>query len=114
MTSLVWISAAFIVGIFITEITAHDLGQEDPGGIVWDEFVGMWLTLVAVPPGYVGVILAFVLFRIFDAVKKGPVGLCDRHVKGGFGIMFDDVVTALMAWLVLQLTYFAAPQFFVF
>jgi phosphatidylglycerophosphatase A len=107
---------SFIMGLHVCDFTAKDLGEEDPGGIVWDEFVGMWLVLSFLPEGslstlaligfsvpLVPALLGFVLFRIFDAGKLGPVGWADRRFKGGFGIMFDDVVAAILAIASLHL-----------
>jgi len=64
----------------------------------------MWLTLLLVPEGWLWVVYAFVLFRIFDILKPWPINWLDKRVKGGFGIMIDDVLAGVMAWIVLQLT----------
>lgn len=94
--------AAFGLGIWICEKTSHDLGVHDHGGIVWDEFVGFWLTMVAVPNGWPYVVAGFLLFRFFDILKPFPINYFDRHIKGGLGIMLDDAVAGSFAWLCLQ------------
>lgn len=97
---------AFTIGIYLCGRTAEKLGVHDHGGIVWDEFVGFWLTMVAVPPGWFWVLLGFVLFRIFDMVKPWPIRAVDRRVGGGFGIMIDDVLAGLAAAACLQACVF--------
>lgn len=94
---------AFAAGIWLCERTTRDLGVHDHGGIVWDEFVGFWITMVAAPPGGWWIVLGFVLFRLFDIVKPFPISYLDRHIKGGLGVMVDDAVAGTFAWLCLQL-----------
>lgn len=93
----------FGAGIWLCEKTAQDLGVHDHGGIVWDEFVGYWITMVAAPPGWLWLVVGFVLFRLFDILKPFPISWLDRHIKGGLGIMVDDAVAGTFAWLCLQL-----------
>lgn len=93
----------FGVGIWLCEKTAQDLGVHDHGGIVWDEFVGYWITMVAAPPGWWWLVIGFVLFRLFDILKPFPISWLDRQIKGGLGIMVDDAVAGTFAWLCLQL-----------
>lgn len=97
---LIFVTTLF--GIWICGRTSRDLGVHDHGGIVWDEFVGLWITLIAVPTGWVWVVLGFALFRVFDILKPWPIGWVDRRVSGGWGIMLDDILAGLMAWCVLQ------------
>jgi phosphatidylglycerophosphatase A len=93
---------AFGFGVWICEKTAHDLGVHDHGGIVWDEFVGFWITMFVAPPEWWWIVVGFFLFRFFDIVKPFPISWLDRHVKGGLGIMLDDAVAGSCAWLCLQ------------
>ena len=93
----------FALGIWFCERTARDLGVHDHGGIVWDEFVGYWLTMLLAPPGWLWIVLSFVLFRFFDIVKPWPIRWLDANVDGGFGIMIDDVLAAIMALICMQL-----------
>jgi phosphatidylglycerophosphatase A len=93
---------AFVVGIYLCAKTANDLGVHDHPGIVWDEFVGFWITMLAAPAGWLWIVVGFLLFRLFDIVKPWPISLLDKNVHGGFGIMIDDVLAGIFAWLVLQ------------
>ncbi|MCL4165927.1 UNVERIFIED_CONTAM: hypothetical protein GTU68_004951 [Idotea baltica] len=92
-----------IIGIYLCGKTAEDLGVHDHSGIVWDEFVGFWLTMFLVPVTWYWLLAAFVLFRFFDIVKPWPIKWADRKVSGGFGIMLDDIIAAVFAWAVLQI-----------
>lgn len=94
---------AFLFGIFICNKVSQELGEHDYGGIVWDEIVGYLLTMFLAPPGLIWMIIGFVLFRIFDIWKPQPIGWVDARVQGGLGIMLDDVLAAVPAWLILQL-----------
>lgn len=96
---------AFSFGVSWCGKTAQEMGLKDPGGIVWDEFVGLWVTLIAAPPGWQWVLVGFVLFRLFDMAKPWPISLADRRLSGGFGIMFDDLLAGVAAWLCLQMGY---------
>lgn len=95
-----------LAGIWLCHVTARDIGVHDHSGIVWDEFVGYLLTMAAAPEGWLWIFVGFILFRVFDIFKPWPIGLADRHVSGGFGIMLDDVIAALYAWLSLQLVVY--------
>ena len=97
---------SFIVGVYLCGKTARDVGVHDHGAIVWDEFVGFWITMTMIPFMWSNLILGFVLFRLFDIVKPWPIKLLDKHVHGGFGIMVDDVLAGIFAWAIL---YFAQP-----
>ena len=96
------IVSSFLIGIWVCSQTAKDIGIEDHSGIVWDEFVGMWLTLLLAPPGWAWILIGFCLFRTFDILKPWPINWVDRHVKGGLGIMLDDVLAGIMAVLCMQ------------
>lgn len=96
------VAAAFLLGIWLCGVTARQLGVHDHPGIVWDEFVGYWVTMLAAPPGWWWLVAGFVLFRLFDILKPWPIRWIDRRVGGGFGIMLDDLIAGGMAWLVLQ------------
>ena len=92
---------AFLVGIWLCGKTAADLKVHDHGGIVWDEFVGMWIALGLFPEQIYGVLLAFMIFRFFDVLKPWPINWLDERLPGGLGIMVDDVVAGGMALLSL-------------
>lgn len=95
--------ACLLLGIYLCGQTAKDLGVHDHPSIVWDEFVGLFISLIAVPPTWLNLLLGFVLFRIFDILKPWPIGWLDRHLHGGLGIMLDDVLAGVYAWVILQL-----------
>lgn len=92
----------FALGVWFCQKASDALGVHDHGGIVWDEFVGYWITMIAAPAGLIWVVLGFVLFRLFDIWKPQPVRWFDQRVHGGLGIMLDDVVAGIYALLVLQ------------
>ena len=93
---------SFVFGIWICGKTAEDLGVHDHGGIVWDEFVGYWVTMFMAPSGLFWVLLGFVLFRLLDIFKPWPIKWADKELAGGLGIMLDDVLAGIMAALCMQ------------
>ena len=104
---LLWYSAVVLVaavaGIWICGTASRELNVHDHPGIVWDEFVGYWITLWAMPVDWVWMLAGFIVFRILDIVKPWPIGPLDRKVGGGFGIMIDDVLAGVMACATLHL-----------
>jgi len=100
---LVLTTLAFALGVWVSDKVSRDLGVHDYKGIVWDEVVGYLLTMFIAPIGFFWMCLGFVLFRIFDIWKPQPIRLIDQKVQGGMGIMLDDVIAAVPAWLILQL-----------
>jgi phosphatidylglycerophosphatase A len=105
----VLIGLSIVVGWWACTLTARHMGVMDPGSIVWDEIVAIWLILWLVTPttGW-GEFGAFLLFRYFDAAKPGPVRWADQLFKGfgwrgGWGIVFDDLVAAFCTLLVIAL-----------
>jgi phosphatidylglycerophosphatase A len=95
------IGLSFVIGVWACDVTGRDLGVHDHGGMVWDEIVAMMLVLFFIPAGTVWQAAAFVLFRFFDIAKPPPIHSLDRGIRNGFGVMFDDIVAALYALLVL-------------
>ena len=94
---------AFGFGVFLCEYTSRALGVHDHPGIVWDELVGYWITMIAVPAEWLWILVGFVLFRVFDIWKPWPVRIADKTLKGGFGIMIDDVLAGVYALICLHL-----------
>jgi phosphatidylglycerophosphatase A len=99
--------AGFAFGVYLCEQTSKDLGVHDHGGIVWDEWIGLWITYIALPAGIEWIIIGFALFRFFDILKPWPIKWLDEKVHGGFGIMIDDVLAGIFAFVCVQgLAYF--------
>jgi phosphatidylglycerophosphatase A len=94
---------SFVVGIYLCGKTASDAGVHDHGAIVWDEIVGFFITMLLLPVTWQNIVVGFLLFRFFDIVKPWPIKWLDKHVDGGFGIMIDDVLAAVFAWVLLFL-----------
>ena len=103
--------AATAVGVWVSEVYALDIGKYDPQECVIDEFAGQWLTLALAglgaylegePVGLVGYLLAFLLFRLFDIAKPWPISKAES-LKGGLGIMADDVAAGIVAGVVVFL-----------
>ena len=112
-----------VIGSWICGRTSELMGGHDNPHIVWDEWAGMWLTLL--PLSYMGIadgnfwqnivqtssivaiIIAFILFRFFDIIKPPPIGWADKKVAGGLGIMLDDIIAGVMAaavWIIIYTT----------
>lgn len=106
------IIVGFFVGIYLCGKTADDVGVHDHGAIVWDEIIGFLITMCFVPFSWQNVLLGFALFRLFDIVKPWPIKLLDKHVHGGFGIMIDDVLAGLFAFIILFYSQAYLPQLF--
>src|SRR5207244_9411196 len=92
---------AFLVGWWAAAAVAEASTLKDPGAIVIDEVAAQWLVLLAAPPAPLPYALAFLLFRIFDIWQPWPARWAERHVKGGLGIMLDDLFAAVYASLIL-------------
>jgi len=92
-----------LAGIAICQSATRAIGVEDHGGIVWDEFMGFGITMIAAPEGWPWIVAGFLLFRLFDILKPWPIGWLDRRVKGGLGIMLDDMLAGLFALTCMQL-----------
>ena len=103
-TQLVTVAAAILIGIWACGITGQHLGVHDSGHIVWDEIAAFLLVLIFTPARAMWMVYAFGLFRLFDIWKPFPIGLLDRRVKGGLGVMLDDLLAAGYALIVLFIT----------
>lgn len=96
------IAGLFIIGIYLCEVAGKALGVSDHGSIVWDEIVAMMLVLTITPNQWQSWLVAFGLFRLFDIWKPFPIRQCDAKLKGGFGVMFDDILAAVYAMISLK------------
>lgn len=97
------LASATLIGIWICDVTERGIGVHDYSGIVWDEICGFGLTMIAAPKGNVWIGIGFLLFRLFDIVKPWPIALIERKIPGGFGVMADDLMARVYAWMSLQL-----------
>lgn len=97
-----WLLISFAFGVYWCDRSSKQLGVHDHGGIVWDEFVGYWITMFLAPKSWLWIFVGFVLFRCFDILKPWPIGWLDKKVSGGFGIMIDDVLAGIFALVCLQ------------
>ena len=107
LTYLIVVVAGFLIGIYLCDKTSKALGVHDHSGIVWDEFIGYWITMIAIPAvTWQWILAGFVLFRLFDIAKPWPVKVADKRVPGGFGIMLDDLLAGLYALACIQAFWF--------
>ena len=102
ITFIVIIVIILVLGIYTSSITESVLDKKDPSIIVIDEWVGQWIALLFLPKLFVWGIVAFALFRLFDIWKPYPIHRLD-NIKGGFGIMIDDVLAGIYALIGVQL-----------
>lgn len=94
---------ASVVGIYLCGKTADDMQVHDHGSIVWDEIAGMFVTFLFLPVTASSLILGFLLFRLFDILKPWPIGIIDKRLHGGTGIMLDDLLAGAMACVCLHI-----------
>lgn len=94
----------FVIGVAACNVAGKAIGVADHRSVVWDEFIGQWLALIpALVAPWWAVVTGFVLFRLFDVWKPWPIGWLDRRMKGGLGVMVDDVVAGAFAAIALYL-----------
>jgi phosphatidylglycerophosphatase A len=97
------IIALFVVAVIVSGEAERIDRKKDPSSVIIDEIVGFLVAIFYLPFTLFTVVAAFVLFRFFDILKPFPIGLIDRRVKGGAGIVIDDVVAGIFANVVLQI-----------
>ncbi len=97
---------AFAIGVWASSWVVRRSGVQDPQVVVCDEFVGVWIALIAAPTGWVWILAGFALFRLFDIWKPWPVGWADEKLHGGLGVMLDDVFAGIYALIVMQVAAF--------
>ncbi len=102
----------FFLGIWAAERTARDLGVQDHGSIVIDEIAAFLPLAALASASLVLQAVAFGLFRLFDIWKPPPIRLLEQRLKGGFGVMFDDLVAACYAYVVLIVVIVVQQKFF--
>jgi phosphatidylglycerophosphatase A len=94
-----------LAGIYICGKAADDVGVHDHPAIVWDEFVGFFITMFMVPVSWQSILVGFILFRVFDIFKPWPISFIDKKMTGGLGIMLDDVLAGIFALIIMQLLF---------
>ena len=109
---LIVLAVIFVVGFLTSGSAEKILDRPDPGCIVIDEILGMFITLTLAPNHPAAWLLGFILFRVFDVLKPFPVSWFDTHLHGGIGIMMDDVMAGIYALICLQLIWLLIGKFF--
>lgn len=99
---LIFIIISFVVGVIAAQSATDALGIDDHGAIVWDEFVGMFITTIGLSQSLFWIIVSFFVFRLFDIWKPWPIRVIDRDMHGGWGIMLDDVLAGVFSLIVMQ------------
>lgn len=99
-----------ILGIFAAQAYEAVAPEHDSKEIVIDEVAGYLITMALVPCTFKSVAIGFILFRIFDIFKPWPIGMLDKKVQGGVGVMVDDIAAGIIASVIMQLilTYYPA------
>ena len=92
-----------LVGVWSSERISKKLGDQDPGLVVIDEVCGMLMSFLFIPISWTSVAIGFILFRVFDIVKPPPLRLVDEKIRGGLGIVLDDVLAGIYANIALRL-----------
>ncbi|HIG41270.1 MAG: phosphatidylglycerophosphatase A [bacterium] len=106
----VFVLVAFGCGVWLCDKVSRDMQVKDPASIVWDEFVGMWISLFMLPQGWYWLLIAFGLFRFFDILKPWPIGWLDTNLEGGLGIMVDDVAAGFYSLFIVQVISYVISQ----
>ncbi len=99
---LLIVLGTFALGVWAAHRVIALIGVEDPGVVVIDEWVGLWIGLALLPGGLPWLLAGVLLFRLFDVAKPWPVSWADRRLHGGFGAMFDDALAGVYTFLILQ------------
>jgi len=97
------LAVAFALSVWAAGVTGRALGESDHGSIVSDEVIAMALITAMLPGAAWKQLWAFLLFRLLDIWKPGPIGWADRNVKGAFGVMLDDLIAAALTLLIFTL-----------
>jgi len=111
ITAWIIVLMCIIGGIWITGVSADRLGVHDHPGIVWDEIAAFLALALVLPSGWGWLLGGFLLFRCFDIVKPWPIRDLDHRLRGGLGIMLDDLVAAVFAAVFLRLIETLATRF---
>ncbi len=101
---LCFIIVTFIIGMWASSGYSCKIDNPDPGSCVIDELVGQWVVLLVIPLDFFYYVVAFITFRVFDIVKIWPASWADRNIKGGFGIMLDDIISGIQSAILILVT----------
>jgi phosphatidylglycerophosphatase A len=93
------------VAVWACSVYQKNVGTEDPQAVVIDEVIGFAITMTWLPATWQAYVLGFILFRLLEITKPGPIGVLDKRVKGGLGIMLDDIAAGIIANIILQVIY---------
>jgi phosphatidylglycerophosphatase A len=104
VTAVILFSGSWVCGY-----AAEKLGVHDHSGIVYDEIAGFLITMFMIPADPLLLIIGFILFRFFDAVKPWPISWIDKNIHGGFGIMIDDIVAGVLSLVCLNMILYWWP-----
>jgi len=114
MTNFTWWTYSFVVllftfvGFYLCDETSRVLHDSDPSCVVWDEIVGYLITMYLVPREFVWILAGFLIFRFFDILKPWPIRRFEK-LKGGYGIMADDLMAGFYSWMVMQALLYLVP-----
>ncbi len=100
---VIFVTAFCAFSVWVSEKLSREVKFHDHPGMCIDEFCGFFVTMIAVPPTVTHILAGFILFRLFDIFKPQPIRWCDKHIHGGFGMIFDDVLAGALAAACLQL-----------
>ena len=96
--------AGFLLGVWACGVAGKRIGVHDHGALVWDEVIGMWITLLAAPPQWWWMVIGFALFRLFDIWKPYPIDSL-QVLPGGIGVCADDILAGVYGGICLAVIY---------
>lgn len=112
ITYMTLVLVIVIVGLFASQAYESDVVEHDSKEIVIDEVAGYLITMTLVPCNWKTILAGFILFRFFDILKPWPISYLDQNVKGGAGVMVDDIAAGIIGNMVMQLILNYFPLFF--
>lgn len=116
MPEMYYLIAVFLIcilGIFAAQVYEKEMGTHDSGEIVIDEVAGYLITMALLPVTWKSAVLGFILFRILDILKPFPIGMLDKKIQGGVGVMADDIAAGIIASVLLQVAMSYIPNLFI-